>query len=201
MGETKEYQPLTTTDKVTVVVYRSGIALSALTSAVGAYMVFASSGPGAAPPSGTVVLALVLAMYVGVGLSSFFIHLYMGDFARYLKIAYVVALACLVALFLSGGSDLSVALSDRPYLSLLLIPVLGCLGFITAKEAYCFKLMEGYALAGVMPAYLVIVATGWLPPTGVAIGLIVVAAMLVLFTLRKVFMPLYCDIGDKTAYT
>jgi uncharacterized integral membrane protein len=33
-----------------------------------------------------------------------------------------------------------------------------------------------------------------------SVGLVLIASLLVLFTLRKVFMPIAYDIGDKSAY-
>ncbi|MGE5809513.1 MAG: DUF2301 domain-containing membrane protein, partial [Nitrospirota bacterium] len=67
----------------------------------------------------------------------------------------------------------------------------------TAKEAFCFRLFEGYLLAMIMPVYLLLVS---LTGQGASSGLTVIAVMLVIFTLRKVFMPAAYDIGDKTAY-
>ena len=71
---------------------------------------------------------------------------------------------------------------------------------MTAKEAFCFQLFEGYLLAMIMPVYLLLVSRGLLTSRGASLGLGLIAAMLVLFTLRKVFMPLAYDIGDKSAY-
>jgi uncharacterized integral membrane protein len=69
---------------------------------------------------------------------------------------------------------------------------------VTAKEAFCFKLFEGYLLAMIMPFYLLLVASGSLTSRGASYGLVLIAAMLVVFTLRKVFMPIAYDI-DKSA--
>jgi uncharacterized integral membrane protein len=52
----------------------------------------------------------------------------------------------------------------------------------------------------IMPIYLLLVSSGSLTDTGAAYGLVLIAAMLVIFTLRKVFMPIAYDIGDKSAY-
>jgi uncharacterized integral membrane protein len=196
MGEKKEYQPLTTADKVTVVIYRLGIVLSAVTAGIGAYMTFTAPET----MSGTIVAGLVLAIHVSVGLSVVFIHLYMGMFRTILRWLYAAALACLVALFYVGASGMPAAFANRPWLALLLVPVAAALGFITAKEAYCFKLYEGYGLAVIMPAALVLAATGVFGAKQVAYGMVVIASGLALFTVRKVFMPLAYDIGDKTAY-
>jgi uncharacterized integral membrane protein len=52
----------------------------------------------------------------------------------------------------------------------------------------------------IMPLYLLLVSGGILTGRGVSSGLVLIAVMLVVFTLRKVFMPITYDIGDKSAY-
>jgi uncharacterized integral membrane protein len=130
----------------------------------------------------------------------FFIHLYIRKFHTYLKYLYIASLGCLAVLFVIGKGSLSGVLSQVPYSPLFLLPLSGCLGFVTAKEAFCFKLNEGYLLAMIMPIYLLMVAGGFLNSRGAAYGLVLIAAMLVVFALRKVFMPIAYDIGDKSAY-
>lgn len=199
MGDTAQYQPLKKQDRISVIIYRAGIVLSTISIALGAYLLFnvRASGPSVCSAKFNVLL---LSLYVSVGLSVFFIHLYISKFHRGLKKLYYAALACLALLFYLGGGDLSGAFASRHYLALLLLPLSGCLGFITAKEAFCFKLMEGYILALVMPAYLVLLASGQMTAQGAAFGLVFIAALLALFTFRKVSMPLHYDIGDKSAY-
>jgi uncharacterized integral membrane protein len=200
MGDTTEFQPLTKQDRISVIIYRAGIVLSAISIALGAFLLFTSPSSGAAVCPVTGFLVLLISLYVSVGLSVFFIHLYISKFHRGLKKLYYAALACLLLLFFLSGGDLPGAFTSGHYLALLLLPLSGCLGFITAKEAFCFKLMEGYILALVMPAYLVLVASGQMTARGAAFGLVFIAALLLLFTLRKVSMPLHYDIGDKSAY-
>ena len=200
MGEKQAFQPLTREDRRTVVLYRFGIALSALTMSCLAYLlVTASSESGAAliRPSAD-ILAYVL--YASVGMSVFFIHLYIGKFKVYLKNLYFLSLGCLVLLLFLGKGSVSGAVAQQSYSSLLLLPLSGCLGFIAAKEAFCFQLFEGYLLAMIMPVYLLLVSGSALTGRGASYGLVLIAAMLVIFTLRKVFMPIAYDIGDKTAY-
>ncbi len=206
MGERLHYQPLTKEDKITVVLYRMGIFLSTVTVCISAVLaVMGLSYPEVLNnrmiSSGLALDILLLTFYFGVGLSVFFIHLYVGKFHRALKKIYYVAVPCLAALFLAGKGNPAVPLlSGRGYETLLLIPVSLCLGFVTAKEAFCFQLVEGYILALLMPACLFFYSVGALSrqPAVYALGLI--AALLVLFMFRKVFMPLDFDIGDKSAY-
>jgi uncharacterized integral membrane protein len=200
MGSKQEFQPLTKEDKITVVLYRIGIVLSAVIIAVLAFLLKTAS-----PGSDTTTISLpadilIYGLFASVGLSVFFIHLYIRKFKGYLKKLYFISLGCLAVLLYLGKGSLTGALVHTPSSSLFLLPVSMCLGFVTAKEAFCFKLFEGYLLAMIMPIYLLYLSTGTSGSPGASYGLILIAVMLVIFTLRKVFMPLAYDIGDKSAY-
>jgi len=202
MGEYQQFQPLTKEDKITTVIYRTGIFLSAVLMAIAAFL--AVSPDMRDLPliySGLGANIIILSLYFSIGLSVFFIHLYIGKFHRILKKIYYLSMFCLALMFLLGkGSPASLLFRVTPAGALLLIPLALCLGFITAKEAFCFKLFEGYLLGMIMPAYLFIYGMGLLDQKSAAYGLAIIAAMLVFFMFRKVFMPLHCDIGDKSAY-
>ena len=199
MGSQQAFQPLTKEDRIAVVLYRAGIVMSAIIIIGLAYL---AGGNPPSSPGGISPLADLLAcvLYVSVGTSVFFIHLYVGKFKTFLKNLYYLALAGLAVLFFIGKGSLSVALVHEPYSALLLLPLAGCLGFVTAKEAFCFQLFEGYLLAMLMPFYLLLVSSRALSGRGVFFGLALIAVMLAFFTVRKVTMPLAYDIGDKSAY-
>jgi len=74
-----------------------------------------------------------------------------------------------------------------PVGALLLIPLSCCLGFITAKEAFCFRLLEGYLLGMIMPVYLFLYGIGSLDKEQAAYGLVIIAVMLIFFTFQKGF--------------
>ncbi|MEJ2695381.1 MAG: DUF2301 domain-containing membrane protein [Candidatus Sulfobium sp.] len=205
MGEKAYFQPLTREDRITVILYRAGIFLSTLVIAICGYLALevGRGDPEAYPwvASGLTLNVLLLILYFGVGLSVFFIHLYVGKFHRILKKIYYVAVGCLAVLFLIGNGNPVIPLFRTPPISsLLLIPISLCLGFVTAKEAFCFRLFEGYLLAVIMPAYLFFYAVGALSPGAAIFGLMLIAVMLFFFMLRKIFMPVAFDIGDKSAY-
>jgi uncharacterized integral membrane protein len=201
MGERNVYQPLTKEDKITVVLYRTGIVCSTLLLCLAAVIAAENVFGVPLPVPGLALGIMLLLFYFGLGLSVFFIHLYVGKFHRLLKKVYYVAAACLVVLFLLGrGDPLAPLFAARPYGALLLIPISLCLGFVTAKEAFCFQLVEGYLLAGMMPSYLFFYSVGALNARTSALGLCLIAVLLFLFMCRKVFMPIHFDIGDKSAY-
>jgi len=199
MGSTQVFQPLTREDKISVVLYRTGIVISAVIIAGLAFLLtaYAYAGRTNAGLSGEV---LIYGLFASVGMSVFFIHLYIGKIKVFLKNLYYLSLGCLAALLIIGKGSLSSAFLLEPYSLLLLLPLSGCLGFVTAKEAFCFKLFEGYLLAMIMPFYLLLVASGGLSGRGPSWGLVLIAVLLVIFTVRKVRQPLAYDIGDKSAY-
>lgn len=199
MGEQLLYQPLTREDKITVVLYRAGIVLSTLIISLAAYMSLDASRYVNDPSIGLKFNILLAALYISVGLSVFFIHLYVSKFHKTLKKLYYLSLTTLAALFYLGKGNAFEVLVDTAYGPLLLIPLSGCLGFVTAKEAFCFKLVEGYILALFMPLYLLFFAAGASLKT-VSFGLVPTAALLLFFAFRKVFQPIHYDIGDKSAY-
>lgn len=184
MGEKYPYQPLTRWDAITVLLYRTGIVSAAMIMVVGAFTL---------PYDG---LPLLIFLHFAVGLSVFFIHLYIGRFKRALIGLYCLSLISLAVLLYIGGGDVAKAVVKSRAVILLLLPLSGCLGFITAKEAFCFRLTEGYLLAVIMPLYVVLVSSG-MDYSG---GLVLITVLLLMFTLRKVFQPLHYDIGDKSAY-
>ena len=196
MGEKQLFQPLTREDRITAVLYRTGIGLSTVIVALAAFLL----APASTAPRGMTVDLLLFGLHGAVGLSVFFIHLYIGKLKQYLKTLYVIGLGCLALFLLLGKGSPAAALAQRPVAALLLLPLAGCLGFVTAKEAFCFRLLEGYILAMLMPVLLVLTAGGALDGRSAVTGLVLVAALLVLFSFRKLFMPLAYDIGDKSAY-
>ncbi len=198
MGEKQTFQPLTREDRITVVLYRAGIALSAALIAGLAFLL--TTAPPAAGQGSRSADLMLYGLHASAALAVFFIHLYIGRLKQYLKALYFLGLGCLAALLAIGKGSPTAALAAAPVSALLLLPLSGCLGFVAAKEAFCFRLVEGYILAMVMPACLLLASGGILSARDAAGGLVLIAALQVLFTLRKVFMPLAYDIGDKSAY-
>jgi len=206
MGDTNYFQPLTKEDKITVILYRTGIFLSTMIISSFAFIIIKSlqSGDSQVFPfiiSGLSLNIMLIVLYFSVGLSVFFIHLYIGKFYRTLKKIYYLAVVCLAVLFFIGHGNPVMPLFRVPaYSALLLLPLSLCLGFVAAKEAFCFRLIEGYILALLMPAYIFFYSLGALDRKSAAYGFILIAAMLAFFMFRKIFMPIHYDIGDKSAY-
>jgi uncharacterized integral membrane protein len=196
MGERTEFQPLTLSDKITVILYRTGIILSML---IILFITFVSFSNQHTEYSAELNVLLIL-LYISTGLSVFFIHLYMSKLHRLLKRLYYLSIISLfLMIYLGHGDPVNIILS-KTYGPLLLLPLSGCLGFVTAKEAFCFGLMEGYLIALILPLYLLIYSAGGISYEWIRYSLVFLACAYTFFTFRKVFMPIHYDIGDKSAY-
>ncbi len=206
MGEKIVYQPLTTWDKVSVVLYRTGIVVfSAMLVYMGIYTMLHWRGISWTEVSAITdkkgLDILVYTLYFSVGLSVFTIHLYVKRFRRFIKALYGLSVLCLVGLLiLAKGLDIAIPLTKYPASGLLLLPLSGCIAFITMKEAFCFRLIEGYILTLTLPLFIIVFALRVLPPYTTASFLLVIGLLIAFFTVRKVFMPIAFDIGDKSAY-
>ncbi len=128
MGDTTSFQPLTKEDRVTVVLYRTGIFLSTLIISLSAFIVYKSIQYDDSQVfpfiiSGLSLNILLLVLYFSVGLSVFFIHLYIGKFHRVLKKIYYLAVICLAVLFFIGhGNPVMPLFRVPPYGAMLLSP-------------------------------------------------------------------------------
>lgn len=195
MAEKSAIEPLELKDRISVLLYRTGIIISGFLMLVcSLLMLIYEQTEWKTWLSGL----LLTCLYIFTGVSVFNIHLYMGSLKRFLKGMYLFSIGLFFILFYVGEGNPFSAILKIPAMSLLLLPLSGCLAFIGAKEAYCFNLMEGYILALLLPSYVLLWSIG-----GMEIkiyGLITSAVLMLFLGLRKAVMPLSFDIGDKTKY-
>jgi uncharacterized integral membrane protein len=206
MGESQKFQELTIADRIAVFLYRTGIIVTVLCIVYGAYLVY-SLAKGAIIASPGEMTAALAAFFVSIGISISLLHLYSRKILRIVRALFVIAALILIPYSIFN-------FSDRLALEILASPigVIG-LGFlfaafsaIGAKEAFCFRLYEGYAY-GIVSALLVFVHLGtvlFAAPDSLLIFktilLFVISILTVLFTLKKMRLPLHYDIGDKSRY-
>lgn len=189
MGDTHSYQELTRWDKITVFFYRTGIGLTALLATTVCLLIYTDKWSTLALSHNWLTFIFIL-LYVFTGLTVFFIHLYIGSLQRFLKRLYIVAVLCFILFLVVGNSNAF----------WLFLPLCACICFVTAKEAFCFKIYEGYLLGLIAPLYIIMISFNALSQRASTVGFTIIAAMYLIFAVRKIFMPLHYDIGDKSAY-
>ena len=195
---------LTQFDKISIVLYRLGISLMSISMVSGALFFLFSQKPILLEHR---FISIVFVLFlVSVGMSSFFLHLYVRSILRFIQSSFLISL--IVVLTIQWTQDQSYLLSLAQEKGL--IGKISTLGFgflllassaIAAKEAFCFKLKEGYIYAFLtmglffpllffIPQNLKLILTIY----------IINALMLSLLAIRKLSMPLHYDIGDKSKY-
>ncbi|GMT49221.1 MAG: hypothetical protein IEMM0008_0760 [bacterium] len=206
MGNPNVKAELTPFDKVSVALYRSGIVVASLCLIFGVYYFYTLTIKGHTSfllQSGVPEI-IFWTFFVSVGLSLSFLHLYSSQILRFVQGFFVMSALILIPLtFMSENSFLSsIFAGNGEYNKFGTIGIgflLAGYGAIGAKEAYCFKLYEGYLYA-ILSFFLVIIHLLG-PSLKVELGLFTVITLLaVVFTIRKMGLPLHYDIGDKSHY-
>lgn len=200
---------MTTFDKVSVFLYRSGILISVLSVWYGTWAAYrATSGAiedqAIAPARLTAVFTV---FFISTGVSITFLHLYSRQVLNIIRSFFVIAALILVpfaALHFSGRLLLDVLTS-----------FIGVAGFgfllaafsgIGAKEAFCFRILEGYyygslfALLVFIQLISVLIGNPWSLPELKTGMLAIISILTLLFLIKKFRLPLYVDIGDKSRY-
>ncbi|MCM1982867.1 DUF2301 domain-containing membrane protein [Lyngbya confervoides] len=182
-------------DRLSVVVYRGGIVLSAVALVSGTLLWFLL---------GTASLTLLGLLYglfcLGLGLSLFTIHIYLKPLHRALQLCW--GIGCLGSVWVATHSSTPFlqSLYDRPEALLLSGWVFVALTGIFFKEAFCFNRWETKFLTFLLPLLL---GGHWLNllPAPLEGGLLGAWCMLMLiFALRKLIQPIPPDLGDKSVF-
>lgn len=205
MGDTNIKENLTTWDKVSVFLYRGGIVISVLCLLYSVLFFFLASKENPSsfftPSVGHVLFWLFV---VCVDISVGFLHLYSKQVLRVIQGFAAFGTILLLGLAFMGDFTLapifhSTGVNGKIGLAGLGFVAAGFAG-IGAKEAFCFKLNEGYAY-GILSALLIIGRFFGIWNTTIALGLLtVICALTIVFTIRKLMLPLHYDIGDKSKY-
>lgn len=204
MGEKTVFQPLTRGDKISVFLYRLGILL---TGGVLIGVAFFLHGLGSESDLHSLSVSLkeyevyiLLPFYIVSGITTFTIHLYMKRFRIFIKRLYVISLlfylAAIILKFLGVGFSVIFSPLGLP----LTLSLSVCIGFVAIKEAFCFRMIEGYLFGMLFPLTAVLFGVGVADLNALRVIFYLNVVLYVVFMIRKVPMPFAYDIGDKTAY-
>ena len=206
MGERKEYQNLTRGDIISVFLYRSGIIFSMLALVYGFLFYFHVITHRTVPsflsgPNHHIALFLLT---FSVVLSTSFLHLYSKTLLKAIRIFALTGLVILIVRYIYFGNDIPSIVFSRGVSGKTGVIGWGFImaGFsgIGAKEAFCFKLYEGYAYAILSAMFVLLHLAGALSLSAGFIFVTLITGLVVIFTFRKLRLPLFYDIGDKSRY-
>lgn len=189
---------LTQSDRTSVVVYRTALAVAALCFAVGTFAVLWQANNPTVVQALTVLWACFCA---ALGISLATIHIYLAPLHRALQICWAVG--CTVAGLVAaiGEQPLALAVYTHPIALMGVGFVFVALTGIFFKEAFCFNRLETKLLTLIVPLLLLGHWIGWLPVQWERSLLATWAILFLIFALRKSIQPIPPDIGDKTVFT
>lgn len=188
---------VTAHDRREVVIYRIGMAIAAGFFAIGVALALTQ------PPTPLVLALITLCyagMWVGLGISLWFIHIYMVVLHRALQAFWFIGGVASVAIAIATPATLPQVVYDQPLTLFGIGFTFAALTGIYFKEAFCFNRFETKILTPLVPFLLLGHLAGWLP-LGWERGLLITwAGLFLVFAGRKLVQAIPPDIGDKSVF-
>ena len=183
-------------DRTSVIIYRAGLMVAALTFAIGSALVLFYNTPHTI----AALTPLYLCFSLALGVSLLTIHIYMVALHRLLQIVWAIGSISALVLALSTSQPLAITVYNQPLTLFGIGFTFVALTGIFFKEAFCFNRLETKALTAIVPVLLLSHLVRILPPSGERVLLAAWAILLIVFALRKVFQAIPPDIGDKSVF-
>ena len=188
---------ITDGDRVGVIIYRLGLAIAALSFAIGTcLLIFLGATPS--------VLAALTPLYgifsLGLAVSLATIHIYLGPLHKLLQIFWAIGTITAVILAFQTTDPLALYVYNHPVTILGVGFTFASLTGIYFKEAFCFNRFETKFLTPLVPLLLLGHILGILPVVAEQILLAIWSILFLVFALRKAFQAIPPDIGDKSVF-
>lgn len=188
---------ITQGDRQGVIVYRAGLAIAALSFAIGTGLVLGQENNTALLPWLSVLYACFC---LALGVSLLTIHIYLEPLLRALQVFWIVGSGSAIALTLSSTQPLVLTVYQHPLALFGIGFTFAALTGIFFKEAFCFNRLETKVLTPLIPVLLLGHLMGILPVAVEQVLLGVWAILFVVFALRKIVQAIPPDIGDKSVF-
>ncbi len=188
---------ITKDDRLSVIVYRSALAIAALCFGIGAVLVLWQ-------PSNPDVLSWLTWLYFGfsisLGVALWTIHIYLAILHRALQVFWAIGTIAAVSVMLYFPEPFAIAIYDQPAALIGVGFSFAALTGIFFKETFCFNRFETKFLTPLLPALILGHLVNILP-IALERGLLGAWAILfVIFAIRKVIQAIPPDIGDKSVF-
>lgn len=183
-------------DRLSVIIYRTGLAIAALSFAIGSALVLLNPHPS----TFTALTPLFFCFCAALGVSLLTIHIYLAVLHRVLQLFWAIGTISAAAISIVSNTPLAVTIYNRPIALFGIGFVFAALTGIYFKEAFCFNRFETKFLTPLVPILLLGHLVGILPVQWEQIMLGTWATLFVIFAIRKIIQPISPDIGDKSVF-
>ena len=193
-GQFGEYT-ITKRDRTEVIIYRGGLVVAAASFAIASNLFFAKGT--AALPAITPLFALFT---LGLGVSLFYIHIYMKALHRVLQAFWLIGTIATIAIAIYSNEPLALYIYNHPLTLFGTGFSFAALTGIYFKEAFCFNRLETKILTPVVPLLLLGHMTGLIPVEMEQVLLGIWSIGFSVFAVRKMTQEIDPDIGDKSVF-
>ena len=193
-GQFGEYT-ITKRDRTEVIIYRAGLVVAAASFAIASNLFFAKGT--AALPAITPLFALFT---LGLGVSLYYIHIYMKALHRVLQAFWLIGTVATIAIAVYSNEPLALYIYNHPLTLFGTGFSFAALTGIYFKEAFCFNRLETKILTPVVPLLLLGHMTGIIPVEMEQALLGIWSIGFSVFAVRKMTQEIDPDIGDKSVF-
>lgn len=187
---------ITQSDRLGVVIYRTGLMVAALSFAIASALVLLNNNPNIF----SALTPLFACFCLALGVSLLTIHIYLALLHRVLQIFWAIGTLAAVVFALSSSEPLAVTIYNHPTALFSIGFVFAALTGIYFKEAFCFNRLETKFLTLLVPTLLLGHLIGVLPMQWEQVMLGIWAVLFVVFAIRKAVQSIPPDIGDKSVF-
>jgi uncharacterized integral membrane protein len=201
--ETQVYQgqfgnfTITEQDRFGVILYRSGLVISAFSFLVGSGLVLWGG-------NSQEILHLLTPIFAvfscGLALSLATIHIYFVPLHRLLQLFLVIGTVSFIVFAFNTPTPVAEFIYEHPVSLLGIGFTFAALTGIYFKEAFCFNRLETKFLTPLVPLLLLGHLIGILPVTTEKLLLGIWSLLFLIFVIRKVIQAIPPDIGDKSVF-
>ncbi len=184
-------------DRLSVIVYRSALAIAAVCFSIGALLVLLQ-------PNNPQILNWLTWLYwgflLGLGVALWTIHIYLELLHRVLQLFWAIGTIASVGIAFYFPDPLAIAIYENP---IALIGVgfgFAALTGIFFKESFCFNRFETKFLVPLLPVLILGHLVNLLPIAIEQSLLGTWAVLFMIFAIRKLNQEIPSDIGDKSVF-
>jgi uncharacterized integral membrane protein len=188
---------ITDIDRREVILYRTGLSISAISFAIGVGLVLSI---GNDPLVLQLLTPLFMLFSAGLGLSLWTIHIYFKVLHRVLQLFWLIGSIAAVVFMVYSAEPLAVFIYQQPFSILGVGFVFAALTGIFFKEGFCFGRLETKLLTPLLPVLLLGHMFSFLPMSIEQAMLVAWAGLFLVFAFRKVIQAIPPDIGDKSVF-
>ena len=193
-GQFGEYT-ITKRDRLEVIIYRAGLVTAAASFAIASNLFFAQ---------GQAALGAITPLFglfaFGLGVSLYFIHIYMKPLHRTLQAFWLIGTLATVAIAFQSNEPVALYIYNHPLTLFGTGFIFAALTGIFFKEAFCFNRLETKLLTPIVPLLLLGHMAGILP---IEVEQALLGAWSIgfsIFAIRKMTQEIDPDIGDKSVF-